>query len=351
MLTDYPAHTVNASITLALGLCLALACAACQSTKATKAQVWRESDPAYVPFAVTEMVISENNRFTGLTVDERTQKSEALSSKELTVYILDLTTGEHRLLGDGSSALIPTASEEHDFLYDSSSKSPVVLIKGLQSVRSFAIDRGNGVWWNRKSRMAIFDTAWPQDREGFSAIALLNTETGDIVSVKLNASSERLAMCNATGHFFSESIDTNNESSAEEFDASGAFIGRLNSSLAVYSANCRYVLPFSALPAHGPDDWAIFEAASRLKLMDFPWSDDPAVDSQWFSEWNPHYDNLLLTGSEKAGAAVIDIAQQKILRRIPDNGAPVIFSGDGRATVTVRDQHIVFDPLPADSLN
>jgi len=51
------------------------------------------------------MVISENNRFIGLTVDEQTKQREALSSPELTVYILDLTTGEHRLLGDGSSAL------------------------------------------------------------------------------------------------------------------------------------------------------------------------------------------------------------------------------------------------------
>jgi len=198
--------------------------------------------------------------------------------------------------------------------------------------------------------MAIFDTAWPGGREGFSEIALLNTASGQIVPVKLNEPSELLTTCATTGHFFTESFGPGDESGRAEYDSTGKFIGDSNSSLAVYSANCRYVLPFIAINGHGPADWAIFDATSGAKLMDFPWRNEPNSDSQWFSAWNPHYDNLLLTGSEGAGAAVIDIAQQKILRRIPYNGAPVIFSGDGRATVTIREQHIVFDPLPNDSL-
>jgi hypothetical protein len=315
----------------------------------TEHQMWRAGDPTYVPFKIIEMSASADSRFVGLTVDERGDTDRPVTSGQLSIYVLDVKTGANRKMGDGDSLLLPISGQE--FLFYDSAESPILILDGLQTARSFDIGRHDKGWWNRKS--AIFATAWPGDREGFNAIALLNTVTGDIVNVTLNQPTELLTVCPATGKFYTESFAANSAVGVDEYDLTGAFVRHLMSTLAVHSANCRYVLPFAALSPHGPDDWAAFESSSGSKLMDFPWSDDENVKSQLFAAWNPRYDNLLLVHSRHRGDTwstdVIDLEQRTTVKSWAGE-VPVIWSGDGTATITVREHHIVFEQLPIDVL-
>lgn len=328
---------------------LTVFCLLTASCQATEVQTWRVSDPSYVPFTVTEMAVSADNRFVGLTVDERANTNNPVTSSQLNGYVLDLKTGEHRKIGHGNSMLLPTpGAPGHEFLYYDSEDSPILLLDGLQTARSFEIGRHSGGWWNRKNRLAIFATAWPNDREGFNAIALLNTISGEIVRVRLNQPTELLTICPTTGKFYTESSHTNSESDADEYDSTGVFMRHLMSPLVVYSASCRYVVPFAALSPHGPDDWAAFESSSGSKLMDFPWSDEGKTENHLFSAWNPRRDNLLLIHSQLPGNQVwtndvVDLEQRTIVKRWADSGAPVIWSGDGAAMITIRDHHIIFE--------
>jgi hypothetical protein len=90
--------------------------------------------------------------------------------------------------------------------------------------------------------------------------------------------------------------------------------------------------------------------------MDFHWSDANDVDSSWFQAWNPRYDNLLLMETVRAknggdSVDVLDVSSQRVLKSVPDlDSTPVVWSGDGRAIVTVRNDHIVFEQLSSDFL-
>jgi hypothetical protein len=72
-----------------------------------KADVWRASDPTYVPFAVLDMIVSSDNRMVGLTVV--TNGKEPQSTNDIRRYLLDVKTGEHRLLGP-EGTLLPVAN-------------------------------------------------------------------------------------------------------------------------------------------------------------------------------------------------------------------------------------------------
>jgi len=333
--------------TLLLLPCLLLA-AACQRQQG---EMWRESDPTYVPFAVREIVVSANNRFVGLTVVEH--ENQAISAADLRLYLLDVKTGHHRLLG-ADGPLLPTVDDQ--FIYSESGRSPKPpeLTRGLDTVRTFDIGEHNGAWWNSKTNMAVFETGWPQDREGFNILTLLKPATGTFVKLQVREPSELLSVCRATGNFYTQHQFPNDEVGADEYDSEGNFIRTLRSPLAVFSQNCRYVLPFDALGAHGPDDWAVFEASSGKKLMDFPWSEDGETDVHWFNSWNPRHDSLLLmysTAAHNKGDSIdlFDVSKGNVVKSWPisDGSPPVRWSGDGQATVTIRDQHIVFEPLPA----
>jgi hypothetical protein len=190
--------------------CLLLA-AACQTQQA---EMWRESDPTYVPFAVTEIVVSANNRFVGLTVVEH--GNQAITAADLRLYLLDLKTGHHRLLG-ADGPLLPTVDDQ--FIYSESRRSPKPpeLIRGLDTVRTFDIGENNGAWWNSKSNTAVFETGWPQDREGFNILTLLKPATGAFVRLQVREPSELLSVCRATGNFYTQHQFPNDEVGADEY--------------------------------------------------------------------------------------------------------------------------------------
>src|SRR5262245_27277871 len=261
-----------------------LLCFAVSSCHSEDPQVWLPGHQNYVPFPVSDIVVSEDNRFVGLTVDARSKTTEPVIASALSLYMLDLKTGVHKLLGSGDSFLRLVTGRQ--FLYYASEESPVLLFDGLQEVRSFPIGRRRQGWWDAASQGSIFETDRPNDREGFSTIGLIDLKTGQMNSVELKEPTELLTVCGKTGRFYTESYDVN--VGRNEYDPNGVFISRTMSPLAVYSANCRYVLPFAALGPHGPDDWAVFQAESGIKLMDFRWSDtDPR--SYFFEQWNPRY--------------------------------------------------------------
>src|SRR5438034_3340942 len=122
-------------------------------------QVWRTGEPSYLPFPVHEMVVSQDNRFVGLTVDPRPDPTADVIAGKLSIYLLDLKTGAHRLLGSGDSLLRATTG--HQFLYYDSDESPIMLTEGLDEVRSFKIGKRRQGWWNPKNQVVIFETAWP----------------------------------------------------------------------------------------------------------------------------------------------------------------------------------------------
>jgi hypothetical protein len=308
-----------------------------------------------VPFAVTEIVVSANNRFAGLTVDERPEPHD--SSGDLPVYMLDLQTGEHRKLGARGQVL---ATGDDQFIYSDSERSsqPPILLRGLETVRTFDIGMNNGLWWNSKAATAILETGWPKEAEGFNALTLLNPATGTTEKVEVRETSELLAVCPSTGNFYTEHHLPDGKLAADEYDPSGKFLKTLASPLAVYSANCRYVLPFASIGLHGPDDWGIFDASSQAKLMDFPWREDGKTDLHWFRAWHPHLDNLMLMYSKDAKKDadtidIMDVDKRMVVKSWlnPEGGPPIRWSGDGKSTVTVRDQHIVFERLGSEVLN
>ncbi len=332
-------------LTIRLCVIVGLLCFAICGCHSEGQQVWLPSHPNYVPFSVRGIVVSDDNRFVGLTVDTRSDASSVVTAGELSIILVDLKIGVHKLIGSGDSFFRPIRSRQ--FLYYRSETSPVLLLDGLETVRSFTIGERRQGWWNAANQRVIFETAWSKDREGFNRIGLLNITTGETDSVDLKDTTELLTICAKTGRFYTESYESNEER-RDEYDSNGLFISRSVSPLAVYSANCRYVLPFAALPPHGPGDWAVFDAATGSKLMDFLWSDtDP--DSHWFIAWNPQYDNLLLARSGN-GWDVVHVGQRRNIRHFPGSDEPVAWSGDGRATVTVRDRHIVFEALPGNVL-
>jgi len=327
--------------------------AACQRQHSVASETWRASDPTYVPFTVKEIVISASNRFVGLTVDEHPQ-TDGEVLENFAVYILDLKSGAHRRLGSGDGPLVATTDDQFIYAESSRSSKAPALINGLDTIRTFEIGENNGLWWNAKTRTVLFETGWPKDREGFNTLTLLLPETGMSTMVNVREPSELLGVCPVTGNFYTEHRFANDELGVDEYDDSGKFIGTTHSSLAVYSPNCGYVLPFAAVGAHGPDDWGVFEARSRAKLMDFPWSEDGITDLHWFNSWNPNprHDALLIMYSTEARSKtdtidLLDVGKRSVVKSWPnpEGSPPVRWSGDGEATVTVRDHHIVFEPL------
>jgi hypothetical protein len=292
-------------------------------------------------------MVAPDNRFVGMIVEEKPEQSSAATVRA--TYLLDLKSGEHRRLGS-DLMLIPT--ENHQFISiatDMSSIAPA-LIDGLETVRTFDIGKHNGGFWNAGAKMAIFETGWPPNAEGFNELTLIKLDSGNMTKVS-TATAELIGACRATGDFYTEHhLETG--AGTDEYDAAGKLVKTLHSDLAVFSAGCKYVLPFVALSLHGPDDWAIYDAQSHAKLADFPWNEDGKTDLHWFQAWNPQDDKLLQMHSSRAATKtdtldIYDVTAQKVIKSWPDSAAasPTVWSGDGKATVTVRDHHIVFDPL------
>src|SRR5436190_12956365 len=95
--------------------------AACQGTPG---EMWRSSDPSYVPFTVDAIQVSADNQFVGLTVNEHPATDKPQIAADRTIYLLDLKSGAHRLVGDGDSALFPAPQPAgHEFLYYDSTES------------------------------------------------------------------------------------------------------------------------------------------------------------------------------------------------------------------------------------
>jgi hypothetical protein len=305
---------------------------------------WRSTDPTYVPFPVTGLVVSRDNRFIGITERPKPPSTDSL------FYLLDLKTGEHTQSMKGDLF----ALNGNRFLYSASEDAPLALIEGLATVHTFNVGRHTGWWnlprsgrWNPTNDIVILETAWPGDREGFNGVTLLNIGTGNTVFIRLRETTEYLSTCSKTGNVYTGSdTDGLRTDSYDEYAPDGTFLSHSPSPLAVYSANCRYVVPWIAVSNHGPDDWAVYDADSKSKLMDFPWR-ETMPQSHWFVGWNPTYDHLLLAGNLADTIDVVNVAERVIVKRIPDNEAPIVWAGDGRATVTVRDHHIVFEDLPA----
>ena len=312
--------------------------------------VWRESDPTYVPSKVEDIVVSTGNRFIGLTVDERPSSDKLRLASDFAVYILDLKTGNHRRLGmDGF--LMPGKNDQLVYYESSRSSQPLVVSSGLETAMLQIAEHSAG-WWNPKTGTMIVETGWPKDAEGFNTLGLLNLETNGLVSVPMRATSELVGICPATGNFYTEHRLPNDELGADEYSATGTFIRTISSPFAVFSAACSYVLPFASVGLHGPDDWGVYQASTGSKLMDFPWNEDGKSDLHWFRAWNPRHDNLLLMYSTAAATKmdtvdVLDVNQRRVLKSWlhPEGSPPIEWSSDGEAIVTVRDQHLIFEPL------
>jgi len=312
--------------------------------------VWRESDPTFVPFEVKEIAVSLGNRFIGLTADERPADGKQTLASDFVVYLLDLKTGAHRRLGmDG--LVLPALKDQLIYFESARSSRPLILTNGLDT-RTLEIGEHNGGWWNPKTQTMIFESGWPQGEEGFNTLGLLDITTGKVVSVPVKEVSELVGICPTTGNLYTEHRYPKDELGVDEYDSAGKFLRAIHSPLAVYSSGCGYVLPLNAIGGHGPDDWGVFEASSGTRIMDFPWNEDGKSDLHWFREWNPHHDNLLLMYSTEASTKtdtidVLDVRERRVIKNWPhpEGAPPIEWSSDGESVVTVRDHHVVFEPL------
>jgi hypothetical protein len=292
-------------------------------------------------------IAASGDRYVGLTVDERPPGKQTPTS-DYVVYVLDTKTGQHRRIAQ-DGMLLATRNDEFVYFEFGKSSKPVILIHGLDT-RTFDIGEHNGGWWNPKTATLILETGWPQAAEGFNTLGLLNVTTGAMAKVPVREISERVGICAQTGNFYTEHHFQNDELGADEYDGNGKFIRSIHSPLAIYSSSCGYTLPFAVAGLHGPDDWGVFEAGSGTKLIDYPWVDDGKSDLHWFRSWNPRHDGLLLMYSTTASTRMdsidaVDVSARKVVKSWPhpEDAAPVEWSSDGDATVTVRDEHVVFE--------
>lgn len=321
-------------------------------------QQWRSSDPAYVPFAVQKIAISTDNRFVALTVDEHPRKDGIPAGADgLTTYVLDLTNGDHRRFGSGNYTFVPSP-HSHTFLVYGNSNEPPLLLDGLKTNRTLDVGNHDGGWWNPLTGGVMFEGSWPSDRDGFDGVTIWDESAGSANRVHLHEVTALLSFCAVTGHFFAEHwYSGDSRLGTDEYDAKGTFVKSIKQDRAVFSARCRYVLPFAALALHGPDDWAIYDATTRAQMQDFPWTEDGKHDLHWFIAWNPVYDHLLLMHSNKAGSEigtvdVLDVRHGAVIRSWADTaeGAPLVWSGDGSSVVTIREHHVRFDRIGPDNL-
>ena len=166
----------------------------------------------------------------------------------------------------------------------------------------------------------------------------------------LQLGSESLGICPTTGSIYTEHSAQDSPEAVDEYDSSGKFIGTSPLPLGVFSASCRYVLPFIALARHGPR--GVYDANARVELVEFPWKEDGKTDQHWFRSWNPRNDDLLLMSSVPAGSNlgttdIYDVALRKVIKSWPssEDSPPVVWSSDGKATVTVKEHRSGFDPI------
>lgn len=318
---------------------------------------WNSSDPTYVPFPVYSFVVSPDNRFVGMKVDEHPEKHLAsipAAANWQTIYLLDLETGNHRNLGPGDGDLIP-GPKDHKFIYlrnSGTSDDAFILFDGLEPTKKLQVGQHSGAWWNSFTNEVMFAAGWPGNQEGFNKVGFLETTTGRVNRTPLRAVTELMGVCRTTGHFFTEHWNPESqEYSADEYDSHGNFLRGMGEPLAFYSAGCGYVLPFFAESPHGPEDWAVYEASTNKLLMSFPWDDSGKIDTHLFPEWNPRHDELLLVYTQHARTNnatmdVVDVRKRKFVKRWPDrHAAPVVWAGDGKSVVTVRNHRFVFDPI------
>lgn len=314
---------------------------------------WKASDPAYVPFDVHGITLSPDDRFVAVRVDERARAS--VGTHSFATYLIDLETGDHQRVGD--YALVPV-SEPHVFLrhdIGAAQSERLLLFDGLKRTDAFDVGEHAWAWWNRGANRVMFDSEPGRKTEGFDQLGILDMSTGRVSRVKLRGSTEEVAFCGATGHFFAPhwyAGQPRAETGVDEYDAEGNFIRSSKSPLAVFSARCRYALPFSAIGRHGPDDWAVYDALTHERLMNFPWDESGKIDQHWFESWNPTHDHLLLMHSAKAGSGaatvdMVDVRQRRIVKSWPGppGAPPLVWSGDGNSVVTVRDRRIIFEPI------
>src|SRR5262249_3491100 len=119
--------------------------------------LWKVDDPSYVPFKVREIFLSNDNRFAGVTVDEKDSSGDR-SASELTIYLIDLNDGEHRRIGSGEFTLLTTSKPHQFVLYNLFRGSSVQVINGFDVARSFDFGEFNGGWWNLHSQNFMFAT-------------------------------------------------------------------------------------------------------------------------------------------------------------------------------------------------
>jgi len=320
---------------------LVLGIAGCRQSSSA---AWNSADPTFIPYPVFHLVVSADNRFAAAQLNEKMEDRNSRDGRA--TYILDLKTGQHRRFDPDTEFM---TFSDHKFVKRgfSISSEPIVVIDGLVTQHSFAIGSHAGGWRNSKSDDLIFETGRIQVGEGFTELSILNPVTGAVHRVPTQQS-DSIGFCSVTGNFYTE-----HNSGADEFDAGGNFIRTIPSPLGLYSSGCNFVVPFGAVFLHGPVTWGIYEANHFNKLVEYPWTDDNS-DLHWFQSWNPTQDNLILIRTSLASAAmktsdVVDVRGMKVIQSWPwpdnPNEPPTVWSGDGMAIATVRDHHIVFDPI------
>jgi len=327
---------------------IVLSIGGCGNAKSPMA-AWNPADPAFVRYPVSDLVMSTDNRFAAAQVNEK--MGDRNSNGGRATYIIDLKTGQHRRFDSHIEFL---TFSDHRFVRRgfSISTEPLQIIDGLETRSAIGIGAHSGGWRNPRSDELIFATGWNKSGTGFNELSIVSPKTGAIHKVQTEVS-ESLGFCASTGHFYTER-EIEGKRGGDEFDMTGNRIRTLQFPFGVYSSDCNFAVPFDALFHHGPATWGIYGAIHFNRLVEYAWSDDNSSGLHWFQSWNPTQDNLLLIRTLPADngsgtSDVLDVSEMKIIKSWPwpnnPTEPPAVWSGDGKAIVTVRDRHIVFDQV------
>jgi hypothetical protein len=318
---------------------------------------WKSGDPYYIPFPVHSLVPSGDGRYVVVEVDENDPPlpmekniGVPISPEQhaaFTLYIVNTSSGWHRKVGTGAQ-FVTAAPKGHTFLIGDRRSTRQTVMNGLWFPSHLDVGEYSFRTWDGTGTRIYFEAGWPEHSDGFNVLGIADVRRGTVQRKKLREITDVLGTCPATSHVFVQRNAYRANERADEYDSDGNFLKTNDNRLAIFSPNCVYALPFSAMSPRGPTNWGVYDARSGERLAWFELTGPAFAPQRWFASWNPKYDDLMLLHegrSERMEA--YDVRQQRVLKSWSDRPSdpPVVWAPNGDSVMTVRDHHIVFDPV------
>jgi hypothetical protein len=202
---------------------------------------------------------------------------------------------------------------------------------------------GTPVAWSADGTKLFYDAGSTVNADGFNILGIFDTQKFRTRQIHLRNITEHVTTCSKSGYIYTESWVDDWPPEADAYDQNGTFLFHSKNPYVDFSASCHFGVPFAS--AHGPADWAVFDARSRNIVTQFPWHDDDPSRQHSFEAWNPVIDQLFLMHDFATGAEqVFDIQKRAVVYWCSDCSA-VSWSADGKSLIYWRDGKFIFQPI------